>query len=217
MEAGWRAREDHNFDAAETLLNQAKEIFEQEEDWFNFTECLNHLAYTYKLKAMQNSDRAIELAKESMEMAGEKKTKRLHALRALISAYETAGLFEPCINLAKEYIELQDNTAAKADMQSHLATFLMRTGNINGGLEMVETSLQNLERGGDSGRDPHKSIWKTRALKEQALILHNLGRTQEATEKVEQALKIAKEKDLKTRMSQLETIKHIINKTDGWK
>jgi len=46
MEQGWRAREALDFDTAERLLNDAKALFEKSDDWFNVTECLNHLAYT---------------------------------------------------------------------------------------------------------------------------------------------------------------------------
>lgn len=78
----WKVREDFRFDGAEKLLNEVEAIFEQELDFYNVTECLNHLAYNYKLQATKLAEKGFETAKESYEIAKRQNTKLGSVLRS---------------------------------------------------------------------------------------------------------------------------------------
>src|SRR3989344_4952232 len=115
MEAGWKLREEWKFEEGEKLLHEAKEIFEEEGDWFNVTECLNHLAYCEKIKATQSSFKGFSLAKESLKVSEDHGTKRVLILRALISLVSSVGNFELAKKYTQEAISGFGEGAAKAD------------------------------------------------------------------------------------------------------
>ncbi|KKS17454.1 MAG: hypothetical protein UU77_C0002G0014 [candidate division WWE3 bacterium GW2011_GWC1_41_7] len=210
MENGWKHREELKFGEAETLLEQAKTIFMENEDWFNYTETLNHLAYLHKLKASQELQIAEKFATESYNTAREKGSKEIHALRAVISILESRGMFENAIPYTKKYIELQGGPGSKGDIESHLANFLLRTGKSEEALETVNKAIANIEAGWESEREPHRSVWKSKALTVKALILFNSGQKEEALKLVDEAWELAKEQKLITRLSQIKSVREMI-------
>ena len=211
MERGWKLREDRKFEEGEKLLHEAKEIFEEEEDWFNVTECLNHLSYSEKIKAAQSSLKGLSLAKESLKISEDHKTKRLLVLRALISLASSVGNFE----LAKKYTQEAmlgfDESVAKADIMSHLATFELRTGHINEAKQTADQALALLEKHWDTEKEPHRSLWKCRALLAKAIILYNMGDSTQSKEIATEALKLATDGNLKSRIQEAEAFLELLN------
>jgi hypothetical protein len=128
MEEGWKAREALHFEEAEKLLNDAKAVFETENDWFHVTECLNHLVYLNKMKSVSASHQALETARLSLRTAEEHGTKTTMALRALMSACTETGNFEEGLGYARKYKEVlgMDNIAAYGDAEQHLAYFSIK-------------------------------------------------------------------------------------------
>ena len=199
MEQGWKAREALDFEKADELLNKAMQLFEKNADWFNVTECLNHLAYNEKVKAVHTLDSGIKLAEKSLKTAEENGTKKVLLLRALASLSEAVGNFEVAIKYAKEFVELMQKPEDKADMNAHIAFYLLRTGKPEEALELMNDSILILEKNESEVQEPHISIWLTNAMIKKGCILYDLGKLDEAKKIGEEALKIVKEKDLKTR------------------
>lgn len=205
MERGWKTREDLDFENAEKLLNEAKDIFEEEEDWFNVTECLNHLAYGEKIRVVHSASKGLELAEEALKTVEEHGTEKVLVLRALLSLSAAAANYERALRYAEEVLDLFDESAAKADILASYASFQLRTGNIEGAKKTINEALSMLGKYWEVEREPHRSIWKVGALKIKAEILYNSGDIEESKKVVEEALEIAKDKDLKTRIVQTET------------
>ena len=199
MEQGWKAREALDFEKADELLKMAMQLFEKNEDWFNVTECLNHLAYTEKVKAVHGFEAGIKLAEKSLKISEEKGTKKVLLLRALASLSAAVGNFEVAMKYAKESVELMQKPEDKADMNVHIAFYLLRTGKPDEALELINDAILVLEKNESEVRDPHISIWLTNAMVKKGCILYDLGRLDEAKKIGEEALKIEKEKDTKTR------------------
>jgi len=208
MERGWKTREEHNFEEAEKLLNEAKDIFEREGDWFNVTECLNHLAYNKKTQAQNMLTEGYALASESLKIAKEKGTKNVFANRAMLSLSDALGVYEEAINYAKETLETFGEIADRADILSHIATLELRAGDKEKAKETIEEADSLLEKTWDESKAPHIYIWKTRLLGAKALIEYDLGNIEVAKKLAEDGLQLAKEKELKTRVKQLE---HLVN------
>ena len=209
MEQGWKAREALNFEEAESKLLQAKAIFENEEDWLNVTECLNHLAYSYKLQALKLTEKGYEIAKSSLETATTRNSKIPSPLRANMSLAVSLGNFELALSTAKKLLAITEKPMNKADVLQHIAQFELRTGDAKKALETIETSLNLFKNHFEEERDPHRQIWKTAALMTKAQILLNLGDSS-YTSILDEVEHIAKEFDLKSRIIQLNTFKELI-------
>ncbi|HOM77862.1 MAG TPA: hypothetical protein PLT50_01505 [bacterium] len=206
MEAGWKARENLEFEKAEKLLKKALELFKEKEDWFNVTECLNHLAYNEKLKAVQSNQRGLEFTKESIEIAKIHETKVSSVLRALISLSSSAGLFEQALKLTEQTLQEDLKPLPKADMLSHKATFLLRTGNLQKAKEVIEEAEKLWIKYELEENEPHRSIWKSRLLMTKGLILFNIGERETGLNTLKDALNLSKEQNLKARISEIETL-----------
>lgn len=207
MENGWRARENLEFNKAKELLLQAKGVFENEEDWFNVTECLNHLAYNEKLQAMHHNLDGIKYAEEAEEIANKHNTERKLILRTLMSLASSAGLFERALHWSKEAIPMFTKDADKADIFGHAATFNLRTGDIKKALENIEIAEDLMGKGFDTQNEPHRSIWKSKLLLTKALISFNNDDIPSAKRFFEEGYKIAKDQNLKTRIAEAEALK----------
>lgn len=105
----------------------------------------------------------------------------------------------------------QTNISAKGDMQSHLASCLLRTGKISHAADTIEESLKNIDAGWDTERDPHRSIWKSKALAVRSLINFNMGNLDEAKELANKSLQIAKSVDATSRIRQVEELIKFLN------
>lgn len=204
MEDGWKAREDLDFDQAEQLLSEARTIFEEEGDWFNVTECLNHLAYMHRLIALRASLKGVEMAEASRKIAIDKKTKEVNTTRALMSTTGLAGEYERACKYAEGYLKIQESPAPRGDVEASLARFLLRTGKLDEAYKMIEKALSDLAEGWDEESFPHKAIWKSGALLTKALILYNMEDSGQARQLAREALEIAKEHKLKTRKLEAE-------------
>jgi len=211
MEAGWKARENLEFEKAKKLLSEAKTIFENEEDWFNVTETLNHLAYTEKLEAGTHNLKGMQYAKDAEKIALEHSVKKALILRALMSLANSTGLFEQGLKWGNESLEYFTNPVVRADILSHVATFQLRTGMLvkaEGTINEAEKLMENTDNHVD---EPHKSIWKTKILLTKALILYNRNSLDEAKVYVERAGEIAEEQNLKTRITESNSIRELFN------
>jgi tetratricopeptide (TPR) repeat protein len=211
MEHGWKARENLEFDQAEKLLAEAKQIFEENGDWYNVTECLNHLAYSYKLRAVHNNLQGLELAKQAEALAIKHSTKKTSVLRALLSLANSSGLFEQARMYCTEALALQGKPAPKADLMVHLALIEMRTGNLTKALQTVNEAEQLLLDNFETERDPHRSIWLTNVYGTKAVILYNQNELDQAKNYLAKALEIATDKDLKTRVKTLKELEYFIH------
>lgn len=205
MDKGWRLREDLEFEEAEKLLNEAKELFEEDEDWFNVTEALNHLAYSEKLRAVHSSLRGLELAEQSLGVAEEHGTKKTLVLRALMSLANSAGAFEKALKYGLEALPLFRTPADKADILSHIATFYLRTGRPDEAEKHIEMAKEEFEKGRNDVDDPHRTIWETKIMLTESVILYNKGDTDEAKKLGERALGMANKAGLKTRSAEIKT------------
>ncbi len=213
MEEGWKARENLEFDKAEKLLNEALELFENNEDWFNVTETLNHLVYTQKLRAVHHIKNGLELAEKSESIATQHDTKKSLILRAQLSMASAAGLFEHALKLSYECLNETSKPLAKADMLSHIATFKLRTGNI---LEAENTineaeAMFMVTENWEQEREPHRSTWKSRMVATKGLILYNKGSIEDAKKHFLDALEIAQQNDLKTRVIEIQELLKLVN------
>lgn len=211
MEKGWKAREDHKFEEAEKLLKDAKKIFEKEGDWFNVTECLNHLAYNEKLQAIEKLNKGIDYVHEATEVASKHETKDVFIDRAFTSLYETAGIYEKAIEHARKTLNAYGEGCDKADMLSHISSFELRLGNLQKARETNDKAIEMFENHKSGATEPHRYIWETRLLGNTALIEFHLGNRDKAVEIAKNALEIAEKHNLKTRKSQLELLLEIVN------
>jgi tetratricopeptide (TPR) repeat protein len=205
MNKGWKAREALEFDESKKLLEQAKNIFASEGDWYNVTECLNHLVYLHKLRAYHENIRGIELAEESASVAQKHGSKDGSVMRAKMSIFIASGNYEEALKVAEKLFAKYDKTEKpleNADVATHLAVCKLRTGDITGAQKYVENALIQLDNFWDKGTEPHRSIWKVSALLTKGLVLFNMGKKAEAEKCGNDALKLAKAKDLKTRITQ---------------
>jgi tetratricopeptide (TPR) repeat protein len=210
MEQGWKARELLDFVTAENLLNQAKEIFKQNEDWFNYTECLNHLAYTKKLKAAAELDEGLILVEEAKQVASEKLTKDTLVLRAEISLLEAKGNFEKAKIIAQKLLETAQKPEVKADALSHLSTFNLRTGNIVEAEELINEAVTQMAMSTVIADDQVINIWRCRLALAQSIIAFNKNDISKALQFANQAKEIAEANALKPRLKQVETILNLI-------
>jgi tetratricopeptide (TPR) repeat protein len=206
MEQGWHAREDLRFEEAEDLLNQAYALFIEQEDYFNATECLNHLASTYKLRVGKLMQESINCAEKSLKLSKEKETRSDLVLRELMSVYAAAGQYEWGLPYLQELLDKTEKPANKADYLSHLATFQMRMGDLVSAHTAIIEAEELLEKGWDDEREPHRSIWKVRIILTKALILYNMEDLDRAQGCAHEALAIAKKENLKTRTTQAESV-----------
>jgi len=213
MEQGWHARENLEFAKAEKLLTKAKALFEQAEDWFNVTECLNHLAYTQKLKAAQTTNAGLKFVEDALAIAKTKNTKDILIKRALVSLLDTVGEFEQALNDAQQLLENTTKPANKADILTHIAYFELRTGKLEKAHKTITAALTLIIEGWHTEKDPIRSVWKTRILLTQGLILYNKNKLTEAHASATEALQIAKAQDLKTRITQANDLIKLINST----
>lgn len=210
MEEGWKAREALEFDKAEILLNEARKEFEALNDYSNVTECLNHLAYLYKLKAYWSGKKAVEYAKRSLETAKEKNAKTILSIRAVVSTLKYTGNFEEAYPYIKSFIDSQENVAAKGDVEADFAFTTMRMGYPDEALKIINDSISHIEEGWEMERMPHKAIWMSKAYLFRGLINYNLGKKDEAKKDYNQALKYAKDADNKTRLAEAEDLKRLL-------
>lgn len=206
MGDGWKAREDYRFKEAEDMLNEAYELFVQEEDYFNATECLNHLSINERLKAGVSMKKAIECAQKSYKLAQDKGTKTDLILRALMSSYGTAGEYELGMKYVEELLSRTEKPANRADYLTHLAMFKLRAGDISSARDSIEEAEKLLDEGWDSEREPHRSIWKCAILMNKSVILYNLGKKNDACKYAKEALELAKAQNLKARIQQAERL-----------
>jgi tetratricopeptide (TPR) repeat protein len=204
MEDGWKAREELKFDEAEKLLKSAREIFEKESDWYNVTECLNHLAYNEKLKAIYSLKKGLAFAEDAYNISRKYSTKEVGVLRALFTLNMTLGNYESALVLIERYISFQKKPEDLADANTHKALCLLRIGKILEALELVNESLRILEKNESVVKDPHISVWITSAMLKKAVILYDLGEKENSFHLTEEALSLAKEKGLKTRILEAE-------------
>ena len=91
MEEGWKAREDLHFEEAEKKLTQAKKLFEEQEDFYNASECLNHLSILKKMRGMELLREAVRLGLESLKLNEEKGNKTILSNRVVASSLKTLG------------------------------------------------------------------------------------------------------------------------------
>ncbi|OGC50637.1 hypothetical protein A2716_03045 [candidate division WWE3 bacterium RIFCSPHIGHO2_01_FULL_40_23] len=203
MEEGWKAREALEFEKAEKLLNEALKIFEEEGDHFNLIEATDHLAYSKKLKGLVLINEGLNLSIEALKTADERGMERALPLRAIMSLANAFGNFEVALKYCEEALPLFDKSMPKADILSHKATFLLRTGHIREAGRVIDEALKLCEKNWEKEREPHRSIWKSKALLTKGLILYNRKKLKEAREYGEEAKKLAQKKDLKTRLIEI--------------
>lgn len=207
MERGWKSREELNFDTAEVLLKQAQGLFEQEEDWFNVSECLNHLALTEKLRAVHRNLKGMHYSQQALHIAETHHTEKKLVLRALMSLASSSGLFESALLWGKEALDLFAKPAEKADILAHLANFYLRTGNLEKALESINEAERLLEQGQKTQEEPHRSIWESKICLTKALILYNHDKVEQAKEYFAKGYEVAKKQRLKTRIAEAEALK----------
>lgn len=211
MEEGWKAREEFDFKKAKELLKEAMEIFESHEDWYNVTECLNHLAYTQKLKAQKVLRKGLEFVDKSVKIAQKNQTKDGSVLRAQMSLLSVYGDFETALKVARKLLSTQVKPANQADVLGHIAFFELRTGNPSSALKSIEQTEKLLDESWDEEREPHRSIWKVSQLVTKGLIHFHLGDKVSAKTAGEAALEIAKREDLQTRIIQAEAFLKLLD------
>ncbi len=211
MEEGWKARENLEFEKAEKLLNEAKALFETSGDWFNVTEATNHLAYTEKLKAVHHNLKGMRYAKDSEETAIEHSTKKVLVLRTLMSLANSAGLFEQALKWGYKCLSEFTKPLPKADILSHIATFQLRTGKLVDAEKTINDAELLMDNHLEEEQEPHRSIWRSKILATKGLILYNRGETESAKEYLKNALDVAKKHNLKTRITEIETIMELFN------
>ncbi len=203
MEDGWKAREDLRFDEADKLLTDAKDIFEKNNDWYNVTECLNHLAYNDKLKAQKNLNFGLEKVTDALAISKEHSTKELSIYRAQMSVLSALGNFEESLKIAKKLLSLTTKPANQADILTHIATFELRTGKLNESQESLKMAASLLQNAWKEEREPHRSIWKTSILITESLVLYNLGKLDDSRNIANEALLLSQSQNLKTRINQV--------------
>ena len=207
MEEGWKSRENLNFEQAEKKLTKAKKLFEEQEDFYNASECLNHLSILKKMRGMELLREAVRLGLESLKLNEEKGNKTILSKRAVASSLKTLGEFEKAEKYIKAVVEnMKENSTARSEMRTDLAFNLMRRGKINEAKEQIELAQKELEEGWENERFPHKVIWKTKLLNYRSLIEYNLGNIDIAKELAEEMHKLAKENDLKTRLEEAKSL-----------
>lgn len=211
MEQGWKTREELKFDEAENLLNQAKDIFEEEGDWFNVSECINHLAILEKLKAVHHNLIGMRYAQEADKIARENETERKLVLRALMSLANSSGLFEQALKWGIEALPLFTKDTDRADILAHIATFQLRTGDTSKALTTIKEAEFLMEKGYEEQGEPHRSIWKSKILLTKALILFNNGELSDAKTCFNEGYSIAKDQKLKTRLAEAEALKPLFD------
>jgi len=160
MEKGWKAREILKFKKAEKLLYKANKMFEEESDWFNVTEALNHLAYNEKLKAVHHNLKGMKYAEESEKIANLYKTDNMLVLRALMSLGNSSGQYEKALKWAAKALPLFTKDTDKADIKSHIALFQLRTGQKDKALNTIEQAESLMKNGYTTEGEPHRSIEK---------------------------------------------------------
>jgi tetratricopeptide (TPR) repeat protein len=211
MERGWKAREDLQFDDAETLLNQAKSIFEELGDWYNVTECLNHLSYNEKLRAQHHTSAGISFVNQSMEISHTHTTKQQSVLRAQVSLLIAQGSYERALQIAKKLFESYSKPANKADVLNHVALCELRTGHLDNAKASLTLAEKLLEEGWEEVTEPHRSIWKVSLLLTKSMTLYNSSDIADAKIVAKTALDLATHNNLKTRISQAQNLLDLLD------
>jgi tetratricopeptide (TPR) repeat protein len=206
MEEGWKAREDLEFEKAEKLLTEAKELFEKVGDWFNVTEALNHLAYTQKLKAVRNNLEGMKYVDQARKIAVEHNIKVELVYRALMSLASSSGLFEQALEWAEKSLDYFTAPAAKADILSHIAIFQLRTGKLEKAEKTINQAESLMDQGFNLEREPHRSVWKSKMLATKALVLYNKGSLKEAKKYFGKAREVAEKQNLKLRLDEINAL-----------
>ncbi len=207
LEEGWKARENLDLPTARVKLQESQRVFEEAGEFRLVTESLNHQAYTEKLDATQHAALALELAMESEQVALENGTELVLIYRAVMSCAETAGLYEIGLQYANKMLPLLEKPVLQGDLYSHIATFEMRTGNLEQAKQTIEKGLALLQEGWETEREPHRTIWLLRAHMAKALITYNSGNRDEAVSILQKAKESVKDReDLKPRVQQIEML-----------
>ncbi len=204
-------RESFNFDTAEQMLNTAKIAFTEQNDLYNVSECLNHLAYSKKLRAKQILSEGHALAKESFELTSNNNLKQQSSLRCLISLLTPQERYEEELKVCNKLLELTSRPANKGDVLQHIAYSLLRTGKITEANLTIAQSLKMIEEGAKSEPESAINVWKSSSLITKALIEYNLGEIENAKKSAEEALKVAKSSVSKMRVKQAEAVLKLLN------
>ncbi len=128
-----------------------------------------------------------------------------------MSLLDAKGNYEKAKIIAEQLLEKAEKPNVKADFLSHLATFNLRTGNINKAKELIAQADKFMQDSEDIEKDPVKSIWKCKILLTKALVEYNNQSFDQARKLAEEALVLAKEKGLKTRFNQAEELLELLN------
>ena len=99
----------------------------------------------------------------------------------------------------------------KADILSHIATFQLRTGKLVDAEKTINEAELLMDNHLEEEQEPHRSIWRSKILATKGLILYNKGETESAKENLTNALDVAKKQNLKTRITEIETIMELFN------
>lgn len=204
MEKGWKAREDLKFKEAEKLLKEARKLFEQEKDWFNVTEAMNHLAYLKKTQSVHHNLEGLDISQEAAKVADKHNIKKLFVLRALMSLASSAGNFERALNYGMEALPLYKKPADRADILSHIATFQLRTGKMKEAQKTIKEAESLFKKGKKDVGEPHRTIWESKMMLTKAMIMYNKGSEKKSKKMAEKALGLAKKHGLKTRIKEIE-------------
>jgi len=206
MNLGWQAREALHFPKAYGLLNFSKTVFESINDWYNVTECLNHLAYTHKLEGVHHSVEGLKEAELSEQVALTNNTKKGSVYRALMSLASSAGNFELALKYSLQCLNETSKPLPQADVLSHIATFYMRTGNLTEAENTIIKAETLYKDNYSKEEEPHRSIWHTRILFTKAIILFNKGNKEESKKILLEALEIANKQSLATRQVEINNL-----------
>lgn len=207
LEEGWKARENLDLPTARVKLQESQRIFEEAGEFRLVTESLNHRAYTEKLDATQHAALGLELAMESERVALEHGTEVVLIYRAIMSCAETANFHELGLQYANKMLPLLKKPVLQGDLYSHIATFEMRTGNLEQANQTIEKGLALLQEGWETEREPHRTIWLLRAHMAKALITYNGGNRDGAIDILQKAKdSIQGREDLKARAQQIDLL-----------
>jgi len=132
----------------------------------------------------------------------------IHATFLLGQAEGEVGNFPDAISLYQEsydyYKEHPRSSAHTGDVQRHLGTALVRAGNVDEGISMMEKALSSIRTFDEANAfDKRNYVWETGAL---LALSDAYGETDQerATRLVQEALTIATERDLTIRKEEAE-------------
>jgi len=177
-------------------------------DWDQFVGLTGELFITYRHQSKDTLQKTLDKAQEVYKWA---KTTGItgqylsYAIRGISSALLDQNRYEEAEPYLKEMLANMDsqNSAYVGDTEAHLAGCLLRQGKLEEAKKIITGALQKIDQNMANMDAMPTAVWKSHALLVKALIVNSEGNKQQAIAILEEALTLAKSKNLSVRISEI--------------